>query len=59
MSVKGFPTKLTFGVSGEALNARRRELEEWLSKMLEQANKSRGRPLRAPLLGFLQFGAKV
>ena len=56
MAVKGFPSKTAFNVTGEALNARRRELEAWLCAVSEQANSSRGKPFRAPLLAFLEFG---
>ena len=51
--VKGFPGKTAFKVKGEALNARRRDLELWLNQTVVKSNTSRGAPLRSPIFAFL------
>eukprot|EP01064_Diplonema_japonicum_P036732 TRINITY_DN8365_c0_g4_i1.p1 TRINITY_DN8365_c0_g4~~TRINITY_DN8365_c0_g4_i1.p1 ORF type:complete len:476 (+),score=52.97 TRINITY_DN8365_c0_g4_i1:66-1430(+) len=53
MAVKTFPGKTAFAVKGEALNARRRDLEAWLDAVIAKSKTSRGAAWRRDLKIFL------
>eukprot|EP01059_Diplonema_ambulator_P005235 TRINITY_DN14995_c0_g1_i1.p1 TRINITY_DN14995_c0_g1~~TRINITY_DN14995_c0_g1_i1.p1 ORF type:complete len:463 (+),score=100.99 TRINITY_DN14995_c0_g1_i1:41-1390(+) len=58
IAIRGFPGKTAFALKGEALNARRRDLEAWLAMVIEQSKKSRGAAWRPALRAFLMPSKK-